>query len=93
MAIQDEMYNMIVRKINKTIAEDNQKVIVDYNKAKEVAKMLASLSTEPNTAESLVNEYIKSIDNICKKIIGYDIKKTNYKQFPVFFWNKRDTFS
>jgi len=67
MAIQDEMYNMIVRKINKTIAEDNQKVIVDYNKAKEVAKMLASLSTEPNTAESLVNEYIKSIDNICKK--------------------------
>ena len=63
MAIQDEMYNMIVRKINKTIAEDNQKVIVDYNKAKEVAKMLASLSTEPNTAESLVNEYIKSIDN------------------------------
>ena len=67
MAIQDEMYNMIVRKINKTIAEDNQKVIVDYNKAKEVAKMLASLSTESNTAESLVNEYIKSIDNICKK--------------------------
>ncbi len=67
MAIQDEMYKMIVCKIDKAIAEDTQKVIVDYNKTKKVAKMLASLSTETNTAESLVNEYIKNIDNICKE--------------------------
>ena len=67
MAIQDEMYKMIVRKMEKAIAEDSQKIIVDYEKAKHVAKMLASLSTETNTAESLVNEYIKNIDNICKK--------------------------
>ena len=66
MAIQDEMYKMIVRKMDKAIADGNQKLIVDYEKAKKVAEMLASLSTETNTAESLVNEYVKSIDNICK---------------------------
>lgn len=66
MAIQDEMYKMIVRKMDKAIADGNQKLIVDYDKAKKVAEMLASLSTETNTAESLVNEYVKSIDNICK---------------------------
>ena len=60
------MYKMIVRKMDKAIADGNQKLIVDYEKAKKVAEMLASLSTETNTAESLVNEYVKSIDNICK---------------------------
>ena len=43
MAIQDEMYKMIEQEINKTVAEDRQNIIVDYDKAKVVAKMLAEL--------------------------------------------------
>ena len=46
MAIQDEMYKMIENEINQTVAEDRQNIIVDYEKAKEVARMLAELSTE-----------------------------------------------
>lgn len=66
MAIQDEMYKMIEKEINQTIDEDRQKIIVDYDKAKKVAKMLAELSTEREDADSLVNQYMAQIKNICR---------------------------
>lgn len=65
MAIQDEMYKMIEKEINQTVVEDRQNIIVDYDKAKMVAKMLASLSTEREEADSLVNQYMAQIKNIC----------------------------
>ena len=66
MAIQDEMYKAIVKEIDKTVAEDKQKVIVNYDKAKEVAKMLTELSTGPGEADTLTNQYIARIKNICQ---------------------------
>jgi hypothetical protein len=66
MAIQDEMYKMIEKEINQTVAEDRQNIIVDYDKAKVVAKMLAELSTEREDADSLVNQYMAQIKNICR---------------------------
>lgn len=66
MAIQDEMYKMIEKEINQTVAEDRQNIIVDYEKAKVVAKMLAELSTEREDADSLVNQYMAQIRNICR---------------------------
>ena len=66
MAIQDEMYKMIEKEINQTVAEDRQNIIVDYDKAKIVAKMLAELSTERDDAASLVNQYMAQIKNICR---------------------------
>lgn len=66
MAIQDEMYKMIEKEINQTVAEDRQNIIVDYDKAKIVAKMLAELSTEREDADSLVNQYMAQIKNICR---------------------------
>ena len=66
MAIQDEMYKMIEKEINQTVAEDRQNIIVDYDKAKIVAKMLAELCTEREDAASLVNQYMAQIKNICR---------------------------
>ena len=66
MAIQDEMYKMIEKEVNQTVADNRQKIIVDYDKAKMVAKMLVELSTEREDADSLVNQYMASIKNICR---------------------------
>ena len=66
MAIQDEMYKMIEKEINQTVANDRQNIIVDYDKAKIVAKMLAELSTEREDDDSLVNQYMAQIKNICR---------------------------
>ena len=66
MAIQYEMYKMIEKEVNQTVADNRQKIIVDYNKAKMVAKMLVELSTEREDADSLVNQYMASIKNICR---------------------------
>jgi len=65
MAIQDEMYRLIEQEINQTVAEDKVKVIVDYDKAKDVARMLTSLSTDTSDADTLINQYIANIKNIC----------------------------
>ncbi len=65
MAIQDEMYKMIVKEINQLASDDKLKKI-DAEKVKEVAKMLTSLSTDKHEAEQLVNQYIANIKNICK---------------------------
>lgn len=65
MAIQDEMYKMIEKEINLVVEEEREKVIVDYNKAKLVAKMLTDLSVDKSEADSLVNQYMANIKNIC----------------------------
>ena len=65
MAIQDEMYRLIEQEINQTIEADKQNRIVNYEKAKQVARMLTSLSTEISDADSLTNQYIANIKNIC----------------------------
>ena len=65
MAIQDEMYKLIVDELNKTVDAGKEKVLVDIKKAKEVAKLLTSLSTDRAEARSLVNQYIAQIKIIC----------------------------
>ena len=66
MAIQNEMYKAIVKEIESTIDTNKEKVIVDIDKAKEVAAMLTELSISNSDAESLTNQYIANIKNICK---------------------------
>lgn len=65
MAIQDEMYKAIEQEIDETIESGNEKIIVNFNKAKEVAKMLTDLSTDFGDADALTNQYIANIKNIC----------------------------
>ena len=65
MAIQDEMYRLIELEINQTLAADKQVRYVNYDKAREVARMLTSLSTDVSDADSLTNQYIANIKNIC----------------------------
>lgn len=65
MAIQDEMYKMIQQEIDLVVKEEREKVLVDVGKAKKVAKMLTELSVDKSEAESLVNQYMANIKNIC----------------------------
>lgn len=66
MAIQDEMYKMIEQEIDLVVREGREKVLVDIDKAKLVAKLLTELSVDKSEAESLVNQYMANIKNICK---------------------------
>lgn len=66
MAIQDEMYKMIAQEIDLVVDEEREKVIVDIKKAKKVAKMLTELSVDKSEPDSLVNQYMANINNICK---------------------------
>ena len=66
MAIQDEMYKMIEQEIELVVKEGREKVLVDIDKAKLVAKLLTELSIDKSEAESLVNQYMANIKNICK---------------------------
>lgn len=65
MAIQDEMFKLIEQEINQTIEAGKERVLVNNEKAKQVARMLTSLSTDMADAESLTNQYIANIKNIC----------------------------
>ena len=65
MAIQDEMYKMIEHEIDLVVKEEREKVLVDIDKAKKVAKMLTELSVDKSEADSLVNQYMANIKNIC----------------------------
>jgi len=65
MAIQDEMYKMIEQEIDRVVKEEREKVLVDIGKAKKVAKMLTELSVDKSEADSLVNQYMANIKNIC----------------------------
>lgn len=65
MAIQDEMYKMIEQEIELVVKEGREKVLVDIDRAKLVAKMLTELSVEKTEADSLVNQYMANIKNIC----------------------------
>ncbi len=65
MAIQDEMYRLIEQEISQTIEANKQVRIVNYDKAKQVARMLTSLSTDTSDADSLTKQYLANIKNIC----------------------------
>ena len=65
MAIQDEMYKMIEQEINHVVKNGEEKVLVNNDKAKKVAKVLTELSVSRGVAETLVNQYIVNIKNIC----------------------------
>ena len=65
MAIQDEMYKMIEKEIDLVVKEEREKVLVNIDKAKQVAKMLTDLSVDKAEPESLVNQYMANIKNIC----------------------------
>ena len=65
MAIQYEMYKEIEKEISLVIKEGREKVIVNNEKAKMVAKMLTELSTDKTEPESLLNQYMAGIKNIC----------------------------
>lgn len=66
MSIQEEMYKAIETEIDKTVEAGKVKVIVNNDKAKKVARMLTELSVSKADADSLVNQYIANIKNICK---------------------------
>ena len=66
MAIQDEMYKMIAQEIDLVVEEEREKVIVEKKKEKKVAKMLTELSVDKSEPDSLVNQYMANINNICK---------------------------
>jgi hypothetical protein len=65
MAIQDEMYKLIEKEINQTMEARKEIRTVKIERAKEVAKMLTSLSTDTSDADTLINQYIANIKNIC----------------------------
>lgn len=65
MAIEDEMFKLIEEEIEQTLDAGKEKVAVNRNKAKEVARLLTSLSTERAEAQNLVNQYIAQIKIIC----------------------------
>ena len=66
MSIQEEMFKAIEAEIDKTVEAGKEKVIVNNDKAKKVARMLTELSVNKSDADSLVNDYISRIKNICK---------------------------
>lgn len=70
MAIQDEMYKAIEKEIDQTVESGTEKVSVNFEKAKEVAKMLTDLSTSVGDADALTNQYItnKQTDILKMKI-------------------------
>lgn len=67
MAIQDEMFKLIEKEISDTIKNGKEVRVVNLEKAKEVARMLTSLSIDSNESENLVNQYIANIKNICER--------------------------
>ena len=67
MAIQEEMYKLIEKEIDDTLNIGKEIRTVDIDKAKKVAKMLASLSTDANEPDNLISQYIVNIKNICNE--------------------------
>ena len=65
MAIEDEMFRLIEEEINDTIYNGKEKVLVNEEKAKKVARLLTGLSTDKGEANTLVNQYIAQIKIIC----------------------------
>jgi hypothetical protein len=66
MAIEDEMFKQIEKKIDSIKDEGIGAGNINFEKAKEVARMLTELSTDNSDAESLVNQYMAGIKNIFK---------------------------
>lgn len=68
MAMKDEMYKKIVQEINEGILQGKINLYGKETKLRDVAKMLTELSVDENReADTLVNQYIANIKNICKE--------------------------
>ena len=65
MAIQDEMYKAIEKEIDQTVKSGTEKITVNFEKAKDAAKMLTELSKNVGDADALTTKYIANIKNIC----------------------------
>jgi len=65
MAIQDEMYKSIEKEIEHMIETGKEIRTLNITRVKEVAKMLTTLSTEVGDPDTLTNQYIANIKNIC----------------------------
>ncbi len=65
MAIQNEMYKDIVNEIDVELHKEGAPIL-DRVKTESAAKMLTDLSVESSDPESLTNQYIANIRNICK---------------------------
>ena len=66
MAIQDEMYKAIEKEIDQTVKSGTEKITVNFEKAKDAAKMLTELSTNVGDADALTNQYIANKSNLSK---------------------------
>lgn len=66
MAIKDEMFRKIEQEIHTLIDQDRFNLMNKQDKVLTVAKMLTELSVSQQEAETLVNQYIAQIKNICK---------------------------
>ena len=62
---ETSLLKAIEKEINQTVESGTEKVSVNFEKAKEVAKMLTDLSTSAGDADALTNQYIANIKNIC----------------------------
>ena len=62
---ETSLLKAIEKEINQTVESGAEKVTVNFEKAKEVAKMLTDLSTSVGDADVLTNQYIANIKNIC----------------------------
>ena len=67
MAIQDEMYKKIEQEIDLVIKEGTERVYVDIDKAKLVAKMLSSLSVDRDAADPGITNFLANINTYMKK--------------------------
>jgi hypothetical protein len=65
MAIQDEMYKSIEKEIELMIETGKEMRSLNISRVKEVAKMLTTLSNEAGDPDTLTNQYIANIKNIC----------------------------
>lgn len=60
------MFKLIEQEIDTLVADERYPYSMKVDKAKQVAKMLTDLSISSSDAESLTNQYIAGIRNICK---------------------------
>lgn len=64
--ISEQMLKAIKEEMDLVISSEQEKVIVDYDKALRVAQMVANLSTEEQDAQNLTSQYIAGIKQICQ---------------------------
>ena len=64
LVIQEKMYKLIEKEINQTVEAGKEIRTVNFDKAKQVAKMLAALATDKQEPHTLTSQYIVNVKNI-----------------------------